>query len=541
MLTRLYIQNYALIDSLDISFPGNLVVISGETGAGKSILLGALSLLLGRKADASVLGDTSRNCVVEAQFESGGEETILRRVVSPQCRSRAFVNDEPVTLDELKDVSSSLVDLHSQFDHIVLGSRKYQLSVLDAFAGIRGDVDAYSALYDEWTAAGRRIEALHAQISKSQSDRDYIEYQFNQLDSARLVKDELEALEAEQKMLANSESVSSGLSAAVDVFESDECPLSGRLRALEGALEKVSSYVPDAAVLRDRVESARIELKDIEYEVSSLAESIRFSPERLQEVDDRLALLYDLMRKHGVTTVEELIALKDSFASQLGRGEDIQSELEELKSEYASLEARCLDAAAGLHSARAAAAESLSAELQDSVRSLEMPHAVFEIELTTGQTLGPDGKDDVRFLFSANSGAAPKELSKCASGGELSRIMLCIKSLMSRYMGMPTMIFDEIDTGVSGSVAYRMGEMIVSMGVNMQVMAITHLPQVASRGNAHFLVYKTTDAGGRTRSAIRMIEGEEREREIARMLSGATITDEALANARSLLKNDRLF
>ncbi len=540
MLTRLYIQNYALIDSLDISFPGNLVVISGETGAGKSILLGALSLLLGKKADASVLGDASRNCVVEAQFETGGEETILRRVVSPQGRSRSFVNDEPVSLDELKEISSTLVDLHSQFDHIILGSRKYQLSVLDAFAGIGSEVEAYSALYARWTASGRRIADIREQIAKSSSDSDYIQYQYDQLESAKLVEDELEQLEVEQNRLANSGEISAGLAAATDVFESEECPLGSRVRALESALDKVAGFIPAAGELRDRVESVRIELKDIEYEISSLGENVQFSPERMQAVDDRLSLLYDLMRKHNVSSVAELIAIRDGFAAQMGRDAGLEEELEDLRREYSDLELQCRNAAGSLHKSRSDAALKLSSELQDSVRSLEMPQAVFNILVTSTEEPGPDGYDNIRFLFSANSGSEPKELSKCASGGELSRIMLCIKSIVSRYMGMPTMIFDEIDTGVSGSVAYKMGGMIVSMGDNMQILTITHLPQVASRGGAHFLVYKETAGDGRTHTGIRRIEGEEREREIARMLSGAEITPEALANARSLLK-DKLF
>ena len=537
MLTRLYIQNYALIDSLDISFPGNLVVISGETGAGKSILLGALSLLLGKKADASVLGDPSRNCVVEAEFENAGEQTILRRVVSPQGRSRSFVNDEPVPLDELKEISSTLVDLHSQFDHIMLSSGRYQLSVLDAFAGISDDVDAYRDLYGSWCATGRKIAELQALSAKSESDRDYLQYQFDQLEAAHLAEGEQEELEAEQNQLANSGEISEQLAVASALFDADDCSIGSQLRVLESALDKVARFIPEAGTLRERVESARIDLKDVDYELSSLGDKVRFSPERLQEVDDRLALLYDLMRKHSVQSVAGLIAVRDDISARLGQGLDMEGQLESLRAEYAALRGKCTVAADALHNARLGAAAKLADELQQSVRSLEMPLAQFEVKLDNLAEPGPDGMDEVAFLFSANKGSAPKELSKCASGGELSRIMLCIKALVSRYMGMPTMIFDEIDTGVSGSVAYRMGEMIVAMGQYMQVMAITHLPQVASRGNAHFLVYKDIASDGRTHSAIRRVEGKERELEIARMLSGASITEEALANARSLIDN----
>lgn len=541
MLTRLYIQNYALIDSLDIAFPGNLVVISGETGAGKSILLGALSLLLGHKADVSVIGDTARNCVVEAVFaDPDGSEKILRRVVTPQGRSRAFVDDEPVSIDELKAVSTSLVDLHSQFDHTMLSSEKYQLSILDAFAGTASAAAQYAVLYDSLLEVRKSIEETRQRISRSKADSDYVEFQFNQLDAAHLQENELEDLEAEQRQLANSEEISGEFASIENMFESEESSIVGQLRSIGSSLDRVASFIPEAESLRDRIEAARIELKDIQYETSALSEKIRFSPERLQEVDDRLALLYDLMRKHGVTDIAGLVQIRDEYAAQLGDGLDLEEELQSLTSKENQIQKQCESAASSLHGARVEAAAQLAAQLQQSARGLEMPAAVFEVRVDASDKLGRDGYDRVCFLFSANGGQTPKELGKCASGGELSRIMLCVKALMSRYMGMPTMIFDEIDTGVSGSVAYKMGEMIVAMGSNMQVMAITHLPQVASRGNAHFLVYKQTGADGKTHTGIRLLEGEEREREIARMLSGSAITDEAMANARSLMK-DTLF
>ena len=541
MLTRLYIRNYALIDSLDIEFPDNLVVISGETGAGKSILLGALSLILGRKADASALGDTSQNCVVEAQFaDASGEEIILRRVVSPQGRSRAFVNDEPVTLEQLREVSSNLVDLHSQFDQALLSSPKYQLSVLDSYAGITADTRAYAELYDSWQAAKRELEETRSRIERDKGESDYLQFQLRQLEEANLREGELEELELEQKQLGSAEDISRELAAVGNAFDSGEDSVDGRLRSIETALERLAGLVPQADSLRERVSAARIELKDVEYEAAISSEKVRFSPERLQEVDDRLSLLYGLMRKHGVSTLEALVAIRDSIALRLDDASSQEDTLEELRHKCEELEKACIASAAELHSAREAAASGFASSLQDSVRSLEMPSAVFEVSLTGNGELSRTGNDEVQFLFSANKGRSPKELSKCASGGELSRIMLCLKALMSSYMGLPTVIFDEIDTGVSGSVAYRMGEMIVAMGGNMQVLVITHLPQVASRGGAHFLVEKREGADGRTHTGIRRIEGEEREREIARMLSGAAITEEAVANARSLMK-DTLF
>jgi len=541
MLTRLYIRNYALIDSLDIEFPDNLVVISGETGAGKSILLGALSLILGRKADATALGDASQNCVVEAQFTTADNgETILRRVISPQGRSRSFVNDEPVPLEQLREVSANLVDLHSQFDQALLSSSKYQLSVLDSYAGISSEVQAYSALYDSWQAARRELSETQSRIEHDKGDRDYLEFQLRQLEEAGLKEGELEELELEQKQLASAEDISRELAAVGNAFDSGDDSVDGRLRAAESALERLAGLVPAADSLRERISVARIELKDIEYETSAEAGRVKFSPERLQEVDDRLSLLYGLMRKHNVQTLEALITIRDSIASRLDDSSSQEESLQELRQRCAQLEKQCGDAAAALHAAREEASRRFAASLQESVRSLEMPSATFEVSLNPAGTLSRTGSDEVLFLFSANKGRSPKELAKCASGGELSRIMLCLKALMSSYMGLPTVIFDEIDTGVSGSVAYKMGEMIVSMGRNMQVLVITHLPQVASRGDAHYLVEKREGEDGRSHTGIRRIEGAEREREIARMLSGASITDEALANARSLMK-DTLF
>ena len=541
MLERLYIQNYALISSLDITFPDNLVVISGETGAGKSILLGALSLVLGHKADSSALGDCSRNCVVEAQFSApDGTESILRRVVSPQGRSRAFIDDEPVTLDQMREKAALLVDLHSQFDQALLSSPKYQLSVLDAYAGITADVEAYGLLYDSWQSARRELSETRDRLARDAGDRDYLEFQLRQLEEAALKEGELEELELEQKQLASAEDIARELASAGNAFDSGEDSLDGRLRAVETALERLAGLVPQADSLRERVSSARVELKDIDYEVSLLSEKVKFSPERLQEVDDRLSLLYTLMRKHGVSTIEGLITIRDTIASSLGDASSQEELLQELEKKCETLEKECEASAAKLHQAREKASAAFAASLQESVRSLEMPSATFEVALEEAAGLSRSGKDEVKFLFSANRGLAPKELAKCASGGELSRIMLCLKALMSSYMGLPTVIFDEIDTGVSGSVAHKMGEMIVAMGRNMQVIAITHLPQVASRGDAHFLVEKSEGEDGCTHTGIRRIEGAEREREIARMLSGSSITEEAVANARSLMK-DTLF
>lgn len=538
MLRRLAIRNYALIEALDIDFAQGLTVISGETGAGKSILLGALSLLLGNKADAGAIGRAATNCVVEGEFEKDGQEYILRRVLSPQGRSRIFVNDCPATVEELKELSAELIDIHGQFQHTLLADSRYQLSLLDSYAGLDADKADYCGKYSRLKAKEADLKRLDGQIAMAQSNKDFIEFQYDQLAKAKLRSGELEDLEAEQKQLANSETISGNLALASGLLSGDESSVIQKLREVETAIDKVSSYVESCAALKIRVESSRVELKDIEYELSSLAGNVVFSADRLQSVDERLALLYDLMRKHGAANVEELIARRDEFARQLEAVQDGDQERERLSSEVEALRVECVRLSKALHEARSAKATQLAASLQETIRSMEMPQAIFGVQVQELPDLGPVGSDAVTFTFSANAGIAPKELSKCASGGEMSRIMLSLKNMMSRFVGMPTMIFDEIDTGVSGSVADKMGRMIVEMGERMQVFAITHLPQVASKGDSHFLVYKDVDSEGVTVSHIKKVEGDERVREIARMLSGSSITEEALANARVLIKGN---
>lgn len=535
MLQRLSIENYALIDHLDIQFPGDLVIITGETGAGKSVLMGALSLLLGAKADASAIKDKNRNCVVEAEFSDQGREVILRRVVSPAGRSRVFVDDEPVSMDELRELSTRLVDIHSQHQHLLLADRRFQLSALDGFAGLGDMLESYKALYEEYVSKRRELAELTDAIALDEKEREYIEFQYEKLNSARLSAGELQELEQEQTILSSSEQIKEYIARAEQLFEGEENSIESSLREMEGILSRLTSYIPEFEDLRARVESSRIELKDVYEDVAAKGANINYSPKRLEEVDNRLALLYDLMRKHGVDSVEALIELRDKLSQRLSKGLDRSLEKEALEKKLSSLEKECSEMAMAIHSSRVAASPELSTVLQQKIRSLEMPLANFEVSVRLRDSFAGDGQDDIVFLFNANGGQL-QELSKCASGGELSRIMLCLKSLMASYVGMPTMVFDEIDTGVSGSIADKMGELIVEMGRNMQIFAITHLPQVASKGSAHFLVYKESDGGQMPQTKIKEISGEQREREIARMLSGSNLTPEALANARVLLK-----
>ncbi len=537
MLTRLLIENYALIDHLDIAFPGELVIITGETGAGKSILLGALSLVLGGRSDTGVLHDASRNCVVEATFEREGEEFLIRRVVTPQGRSRGFINDEPATVEQLRTLGASLVDIHSQNQQLLLSERQFQLSVLDRFAGLEEETAAFGRLYRESLAAEAALSALDARIATAAKEQDYLSFRHAQLVDAHLRDGELEELEEEQRQLANSEAIKENLSVAGRLFAEGDWSLDARLKEIEASVSRVRAWVPGMDAIADRIESARIELKDIRDEVDIRTEKVVYDPARLEAVDARLALLYDLLHKFGQDTVAGLIAERDALAGRLGAGENDRQEREALQKRCAQLHADCRAAADRLHQHRAAAAPQLSRQLTDDVRALEMPRAQLQVDVRPLAQPGPDGADDVVFQFDAN-GAGLRELAKCASGGELSRIMLCIKSLLATYCSMPTLVFDEIDTGVSGSIADKMGRLIVEMGSRMQVFAITHLPQVASKGSAHYLVYKENGPEGAA-TRIRRVEGDDRLREVARMLSGEGITPEALANAAVLLKDNK--
>jgi DNA repair protein RecN (Recombination protein N) len=529
MLSRLTIQNYALIDCLDISFPDNLVIITGETGAGKSILLGALSLVLGGRSDISTLKDRTRNCVVEAIFTlEEGRECILRRVISPNGRSRIFVDDEPATLEHIRNLSESLVDIHSQHQHLLLSRTGFQTSILDHFAGLTLQVSEYEAEHAKYLSVCREISDLEQKIAEAARTRDYLEYQYAQLERASLVEGELEELEAEQAQLANSEEILQSISRMEFLFQGEEESISSHLKEIESLLERLSSFIPEFRPLAERISSSRIELKDIESEILGRGGSVVTSPQRLQMVDERLSVLYDLMRKHAVGSISELISLRESLGAQLGKSLDLSLEKEAAEKRRDTLKSSCDARAEAIFNQRSQAAPLLSQEIEEAVRALEMPFALFSVKVD---------REGAVFLFSANGGEV-RELSKCASGGELSRIMLVIKGLMAQYVGMPTMIFDEIDAGVSGSVADKMGRKIVDMGRNMQIFAITHLPQVASKGSAHYLVYKIIEESDEPRTQIKYIEGDERVWEIARMLSGSKLTEEALANARVLLQSE---
>lgn len=561
MLKALHIKNYVLIDSLDIEFPAGLVIITGQTGAGKSILLGALSLVMGSRADSSVIGAAGDNCVVEAEFEVNDEDGSLRqyldeneidfdpvdgkgqltirRILNSNGRSRSFVNDSPAPLKVLSMLSSRLIDIHSQHETMLLRDKQFQMSMLDHFAGDSGLLQSCRTRWERLTGLKNDLDEVNANLSRTNAEKDYNQAQFERLDSAHLKDGELEELETEQKQLANAEEIKSSLyqvenylSPSGDDAQDDRMSIDSMLKESSRILDKLSSYIPSVSALSERIESARLELDDVLSEVSDLEAGTEISDERLQEVEERLSLLYDLLKKYSCSQVSELIELRDRLSESLADTSVLEARKSALEKEIGEAEKDLADACSDLHDARAKAVPDFSENICNSIRSLELDRAVFDVVLEPGKP-GPDGSDTILFRFSS-TGKSPVDVAKCASGGEMSRIMLCLKAMMARYTNMPSMIFDEIDTGVSGSVADKMGSMICSMGDYMQVFAITHLPQVAAKGDAHYIVTKEFD-GDRAISSIRKISGEDRVMEVARILSGSRVTPEAIANAKSLL------
>ena len=556
MLNRLQVKNFILIDSLEIDFPEGLIIITGQTGAGKSILLGALSLIMGSKADASMISGDADNCIVEAEFdvdpsdtqmmeeldESGvewdGGHLIIRRVVNRSGRSRAFVNDSPVSVQVLQSLASSLIDVHSQHQTLLLSDKNFQLEILDHYAGnerLRADI---AELWRSMNSIKAEMAQLDVKIAKMASERDYNEAQYRQLEAASLSEGELEELEEEQKQLANAEEIKNCLGNAEELFTAstavDSLSVDSSLKEISKLLTKAGRYVSSLSELSDRVDSCRRELDDVLSEIESINSRTDLSQERLDQVESRMSLLYGLMQKHSCKDVAELIQVRNNYSEMLFDSTQMEERKAELEAKLSKVSAQFEKVAEQLHLSREKAATSFAADIQDSIRGMELSYAVFEVALTE-IPLSATGRDAVVFRFSA-SGKNPVDVAKCASGGEMSRIMLALKAMMARYTNMPTMIFDEIDTGVSGSVADKMGSVICAMGEDMQVFAITHLPQVAAKGSAHYLVSKEIDpATGEAISKIERLSDEQRVLELARMLSGSVLTDEAIANAKSLL------
>ena len=550
MLRSLYIQNYALIEKLDIDFGSGFSVITGETGAGKSIILGAIGLLLGQRADVKSIRQGAAKCVIEARFEIAGygmrpffeeneleyeDECILRREVYASGKSRAFINDTPASLVQMKELGEQLIDVHSQHQNLLLNKEGFQLNVLDILAHDEEELNNYQSLHREWKQVQQDLEDLIVLAEQNKADEDYIRFQLEQLEDAQLAAGEQEELELEADTLSHAEEIKAGLFRAGQVMNSDEGGLLSALKECLNTMLGLQKVYPSAGELAERLESSYIELKDISQEVSGKEEEIEFNPVRLEEVNDRLNLIYTLQQKHRVTTVDELLALADDYAAKLANITSSDEQIEELKVRSEALYSKVKKQAAVLTKLRTAAAREVEKQMAARLIPLGMPNVRFRVEIGARKEPGVHGADTVNFLFSANKNGALQSISSVASGGEIARVMLSVKAMIAGAVKLPTIVFDEIDTGVSGSIAEKMALIMEKMGnQNRQVISITHLPQIAAKGITHYKVYKEdTDTG--TNSHIRRLTNEERVKEIANMLSGATLTDAALNNAKVLL------
>ncbi len=556
MLNRLYINNFALIDLADIEFPNGLIIISGETGAGKSILMGGLSLLLGGRSDATALIDKERNCIVEGTFSIKGEpalqkeicsvlecdalpndELIIRRVISPNGRSRSFINDMPVQLSQMAQITPKLIDIHAQHSTLKLNDKGYQMSVLDYYCGAESELESYREADSMLNRKIAELKETREMVEANERNIDFISFQLEKLQEAALKEGELEELEEEQKQLSTAEEYKNALCTSLNMLSANaDRSFIQNLKEISHLLSRHTDAHPKLSELSERFESMRIELKDLESELENEAERVVISPARLQEVEERLNTLYSLMKKHRADSVEQLIEERNRLLREIEISSNASEKIAEIEAEVGRLRKRREECAERLSAKRQAKVKELGEILQERIRQLEMQDAIFTVSLCPTEEYGHNGKDRIEFLFSANKGIDPAPVQKAASGGELSRLMLCIKWLMAKYTGMPTMIFDEIDTGVSGKIADKMGLLIGDMGKNMQIFSITHLPQIASKGDTHILVYKETE-GGQTKSKLKILTPQERVMEIARMLSGEELSEAAIENAKYLLKN----
>ena len=550
MLRSLYIQNYALIEKLDISFGAGFSVITGETGAGKSIILGAIGLLLGQRAEVKAIRQGVSKCVIEARFDISTygmepffeeneleyeEECILRREVYASGKSRAFINDTPASLVQMKELGEQLIDVHSQHQNLLLNKEGFQLNVLDILSHNDEQLSAYQSLYREWTQAQQDLTDLIARAEQNKADEDYIRFQLEQLEEANLSVGEQEELEQETDTLSHAEEIKAGLFRVGQLLISDEGSLLAGLKESLNTMLSLQKVYSPATELAERLESTYIELKDVSQEVSSQEEDVEFNPERLEEVNDRLNLIYTLQQKHRVTTVEELLALTEEYAAKLAAITSYDERIGELTTLCDTLYNKVKKQASVLTKARTGAAREVEKQMASRLVPLGMPNVRFQVEMGMRKEPGVHGEDTVNFLFSANKNGALQSISSVASGGEIARVMLSIKAMIAGAVKLPTIVFDEIDTGVSGEIADRMADIMQEMGEqDRQVISITHLPQIAARGCAHYKVYKQ-DNETETNSHIRRLADEERVEEIAHMLSGATLTEAALNNAKALL------
>ena len=551
MLKSIIIKNFALVESVEVDFSSGFSVITGETGAGKSVFLGAIAMMLGQRSDVKAIRDGADRCVIEGHFDISSfalesffaendldycaDDCIIRRELSSTGRSRAFINDSPVSAALLKELGARLIDIHSQHQNLLLGNKDFQLGVLDILAADAHLLDAYRQKYVAYSAAQKELAALKEALASSSRDEEWLRFQVDEIERAALREGEQEELEQEQQELSHAEDIRAALYGAYNAIDGNEQGLLRSLRDAANALSRISAHYAAASELGERIESNYIELKDCCDELQQRASRVQFAPDRLEFVDRRLALIYDLQKKHRAASLGELIEIGKAYRERLDKIDNSDWELSQARKRCTALRSELAAAATVLSEARRAAADKLKSNITDILVNLGMPMIRFEVEIKEAADFAPMGGDVVTFLFSANSISAPQPLSDVASGGEMARVMLALKSLIATNLNQPTLIFDEIDTGISGVLAERMGRLMQQMGsAQRQVLSITHLPQVAALGASHYKVYKEETAKG-TLTHIVKLGKEERVREIAQMMSGEVLTEAALENAALLL------
>lgn len=549
MITQLTIKNYALIEDIKVEFKQGLTIITGETGAGKSILLGALSLLLGKRADLSSVKNNEKKCVIEAQFQINAynlkdffssqdldyeNQTIVRREILPSGKSRAFINDSPVNLNTLNALGERLIDIHNQHQTLEVTSQDFQFEIIDALANTKELLVGYQKALRELKKNETLLQQLNNRKTESQKELDYNLFLLEELEQAHLKLGELESLEEELEKLDNVETIQENLSEIIQLLSDEQVGVLFSLNEIKLRANKLKALSATFETLWERIQSVHIELDDISKDINTELEVTEANPEKLREVNDRLQLLYKLQKKHQVITIEELIKIKNKLAESVEETEGLDVKIIGLEKEIERARQHLSKLATEIHVKRVSILEVLTKSLEDILAQLGLPNARFKIVLTPGEQFLDNGRDELSFLFTANKGTAFGELKKVASGGEMSRIMLAVKSILANYSQLPTIVFDEIDTGVSGEVANKIADIMKSMSMNMQVVSITHLPQIAAKGNHHFKVYKE-DIENITHTKLKLLTSENRITELAEMLGGEKKSESALAHARELL------
>lgn len=552
MLKRLSISNYALIDNLDIAFSNELNIMTGETGAGKSIILGALSLILGQRAEGKYFFNQQKKCVIEGTFLVNefqldeffrendldyDRETVLRREISADGKSRAFINDTPVNLTTLKKLGEKLIDVHSQHATLEINDEDFQLLVIDTVAGNQTLLNTYHKTYKSYRQTQSRLKDLISQSNQSKADLDYFQFQFDELEKAGLSADEQQDLEQEQDILTHAEDIKRSLIMAISILSESEHAVIAQLKEAAVSLSQAEKYNPEIKGLNERLNSSLIEVKDILSEIERIEQSSFIDEARLEDINERLNIIYTLQKKHRVNSNSELIGIRDELSDKLNSILFAEEDIQKLKIESDELHSEVLNLSEQLNKSRLAIIPQVEDQVKETLQEVGMPNAVLQIinEAFPEGRFDINGNIQIRFLFSANKGQSPLPMNKVASGGELSRLMLSIKSLIAKHTALPTIIFDEIDTGISGEVALKVGNIMEKLSENMQVIAITHLPQIASKGNVHYSVYKD-ELSDNTRTNIRELNREDRVLELAKMLSGDNPGESAIQNARDLLR-----